>query len=126
MLLIYLIFEKSILNLPNQISNNEKTFSYDFFRSKDNLMYHILRSLRRKADIRNFLHSILIDALNNLQEIRNYLSLNSFLIKEKDEIKNDDNTDNQLNKSFDNTITERFSKIEVEHRRFSITNQQIS
>ena len=123
MLLIYLIFEKSILNLPNQISNNEKTFSYDFFRSKDNLMHHILRSLRRKADIRNFLHSILIDALNNLQEIRNYLSLNSFFIKEKDEIKNDDNTDNQLNKSFDNTITERFSKIEVEHRRFSITNQ---
>ena len=124
MLLIYLILEKNILNLPNQISNNEKTISYDFFRSKDNLMYHILRSLSRKADIRNFLCSILIDALNNLQEIRNYLSLNSFFSKEKEEIKNDDNIDDQLNKSFNKNITERFSKIEVKHRSFSISNQK--
>ena len=120
MLLIYLILEKKIINLPNQISNNENNISYDLFRNEDNLMYHILRSLSRKADIRNFLYSILIDALNNLQEIRTYLSLNCFFSREKREKKDDDNIDNSLNKSFDNPNPERFSKLEVEHRRFSI------
>ena len=124
MLLIYLILEKKIINLPNQISNNENTIPYDLFRNKDNLMYHILRSLSRKADIRNFLYSILIDSLNNLQEIRNYLSLNSFFSKEKREKKDDDIIDNPLNKSFDNLTPERFTKIDVDQRHFSINSQK--
>ena len=123
MLLIYLILEKKIINLPNQISNNENTIPYDLFRNKDNLMYHILRSLSRKADIRNFLYSILIDSLNNLQEIRNYLSLNSFFSREKREKKDDDIIDNPLNKSFDNLTPERFTKIDVDQRHFSINSQ---
>ena len=124
MLLIYLILEKKIINLPNQISNNENTIPYDLFRNKDNLMYHILRSLSRKADIRNFLYSILIDSLNNLQEIRNYLSLNSFFSREKREKKDDDIIDNLLNKSFDNLTPERFTKIDVDQRHFSINSQK--
>ena len=124
MLLIYLILEKKIINLPNQISNNENTIPYDLFRNKDNLMYHILRSLSRKADIRNFLYSILIDSLNNLQEIRNYLSLNSFFSREKREKKDDDIIDNPLNKSFDNLTPERFTKIDVDQRHFSINSQK--
>ena len=124
MLLIYLILEKKIINLPNQISNNENTIPYDLFRNKDNLMFHILRSLSRKADIRNFLYSILIDSLNNLQEIRNYLSLNSFFSKEKREKKDDDIIDNPLNKSFDNLTPERFTKIDVDQRHFSINSQK--
>ena len=124
MLLIYLILEKKIINLPNQISNNENTIPYDLFRNKDNLMFHILRSLSRKADIRNFLYSILIDSLNNLQEIRNYLSLNSFFSKEKREKKDDDIIDNPLNKSFENLSPERFTKIDVDQRHFSINSQK--
>ena len=124
MLLIYLILEKKIINLPNQILNNENTIPYDLFRNKDNLMFHILRSLSRKADIRNFLYSILIDSLNNLQEIRNYLSLNSFFSKEKREKKDDDIIDNPLNKSFDNLTPERFTKIDVDQRHFSINSQK--
>ena len=125
MLLIYLVLEKNIINLPNQITNNENSISYNLFRNEENLVYHILRSLSRKADVRNFLCSILLDSLNNLQGIRNYLSLNSFFSKEKSE-KNveDNNVDNILNKSFDNPNPERFSKIDVVPRHYSISNEK--
>ena len=125
MLLIYLVLEKNIINLPNQITNNENRISYNLFRNEENLVYHILRSLSRKADVRNFLCSILLDSLNNLQGIRNYLSLNSFFSKEKSE-KNveDNNVDNILNKSFDNPNPERFSKIDVVPRHYSISNEK--
>ena len=101
MLLIYLVLEKNIINLPNQITNNENSISYNLFRNEENLVYHILRSLSRKADVRNFLCSILLDSLNNLQGIRNYLSLNPFFSKEKSEKNVEDNNANNL---LNNTI----------------------
>ena len=124
MLIIYLIFEKYMKQLPNEILNNDNNISYELFRNKQNLIYHILRSLSRKADIRNFLCSILIDAINSLQGIRKYLSL-EFDLSPKN-IDNEENSDNnQLNRSFDNKILENFEKINIVKRHYTINNKNL-
>ena len=103
MLLIYLILEKIITKLPNQISNNENNISFELFRKDESIMYHILRSLSRKADVRNFLCSILVDVINNMQEIRKNLSFDLNISKKNLEI-NDDSISNILSDSFDDSI----------------------
>ena len=90
MLLIYLIFEKNIYEkLPEQIKNTDNEFSFSIFRNKENIIYYILRSLSRKADIRNFLCSILVDSITKLQEDRKYLLSNFFYPNNSEEEKSD-------------------------------------
>ena len=124
MLLIYLILEKNIINLPNQIIN-ENNISSELFRNKDNLIYHILRSLSRKADVRNFLCSILLDSINNLQVIRNKLAFDVNISNKTSEKNDDESTSNPLNNSFDCNIFDKFAKINVVHRHYTIKNQNI-
>ena len=76
MLIIYLIFEKNIYQ-KLQIDNIYE-FSHNIFRNETNFIYYILKSLSRKADIRNFFCSILLDSINKLQGIRKYLSPDIF------------------------------------------------
>ena len=119
MLLIYLILEKNMMNLPKEILNNDNNASYNIFRNDENLVYHLLRSLSRKADIRNFLCSILLDAINNIQELRKNLNLD-IDYKPKNSINNEDNSDNPLNNSYDNITPDKFEKINVVHRHYTI------
>ena len=119
MLLIYLILEKIITKLPNQISNNENNISFELFRKDESIMYHILRSLSRKADVRNFLCSILVDVINNMQEIRKNLSFDLNISKKNLEI-NDDSISNILSDSFDDSIFSKFTKMNVVHRHYTI------
>ena len=89
MLIIYLIFEKKILEkLPEEMLTTSGEYSYNFFRNEKNIVYFILKSLSRKADIRNFLCSILVDGFNILQGNRRYLSTDVFNQKnfEEDDI----------------------------------------
>ena len=122
MLLIYLILEKNLINLPNQITN-ENNISSDLFRNKENLIYHILRSLSRKADVRNFLCSILLDSINNLQVIRNKLAFDVNISNRTSEKNVDESSSNPLNNSFDCNIFDKFAKINVVHRHYTIKNQ---
>ena len=86
MLLIYLLLEKNLIEkLPNEILNNDEEISFFVFRSNDNIIYYILRSLSRKADIRNFLCSILDECFIKLQGNRKYLSLDVFHQKNLDD-----------------------------------------
>ena len=79
MLIIYLIIEKHLMNeLPKEILTNNSEYSYNIFRNEKHIIYHILKSLSRKADVRNFFCSILIDNINKLQGNRKYLSLDIF------------------------------------------------
>ena len=113
MLIIYLIFENNLIKMPNQILNNENNISKDLFRNKENIIYHILRSLSRKADIRNFLCSIFIEVLNDLQAVRKNLSLKS--IKEEKQENDKIDYENILNSSFDKNF-EKLSEIEKTRR----------
>ena len=124
MLLIYLILEKNILKLPKEILNNDNNISFDLFRNDENLIYHLLRALSRKADVRNFLSSILLDSINNLQENRKNLSLDiNYNMSKSVCDENDD--DNPLNNSLDENILEKFEKINIEQRHYSIKNKNI-
>jgi len=122
MLLIYLILEKKMINLPKEILNNDNNISYNLFRNKENFVFHILRSLSRKADIRNFLCSILLDGINNLQELRKNLKLD-INYEPKNSIINEDNNDNSLNNSFDNTFSEKFEKLDIIYRHYTIRSK---
>ena len=113
MLIIYLIFENNLIKMPNQILNNENNISKDLFRNKENIIYHILRSLSRKADIRNFLCSIFTEVLNDLQAVRKNLSLKS--IKEEKQENDKIDYENILNSSFDKNF-EKLSVIEKTRR----------
>ena len=86
MLLIYLIFEKNLYEkLPNEIKIEENNISFDIFRNKKNIIYYIIKSLTRKADIRNFLCSILVENILKLEGNRKYLSPDVFSQKNLDE-----------------------------------------
>ena len=97
MLLIYLIFEKNIFQkLPEQIKNTDNEFSFSIFRNKENIIYYILRSLSRKADIRNFLCSILVDSITKLQENRKFVLSNIFYPNNSEEEITDIEEDNDF------------------------------
>ena len=79
MLFIYLILEQHFFEiLPEEIKVDDNHVSYDIFRNKKNIIYFIVKSLTRKADIRNFLCSILVDDIIKLQGYRKYLSPDIF------------------------------------------------
>ena len=79
MLLIYLIFEKNLYEkLPNEIKIEDNDISFNIFRNKTNILYFIIKSLTRKADIRNFLCSILVENILKLEGNRKYLSPDVF------------------------------------------------
>ena len=124
MLLIYLILEKNILKLPKEILNNDNNISFDLFRNDENLIYHLLRSLSRKADVRNFLCSILLDSINILQEDRKNLTLDINYIQRKSVI-GEGNNDYLLNNSLDENIIDKFEKINTEHRHYTTWNKNI-
>ena len=115
MLIIYLIFEKNILEkLPSEILTNKGEYSYDIFRNEKNIVYFILKSLSRKADVRNFLCSILVDAFNKLQGNRKYLStydiFNSKNLEEEDIPMIENNDDSASNVD---TITKRYTMKDI-------------
>ena len=113
MLVIYLIIEKNMMEkLPKEILNNEEEYSYQFFRY-NNIINSILKSLSRKADIRNFLCSILVDGINLLQSNRKYLSPDVFHPKDLDE-------DNYTNKYEDD-----LNNIDKISKRFTIRKSKI-
>ena len=87
MLLIYLIFEKNLYEkLPNEIKIEDNDISFDFFRNNKNILYYIIKSLTRKADIRNFLCSILVENILKLEGNRKYLSPDVFSPKNFDDV----------------------------------------
>ena len=107
MLIIYLIIEKHFMSeLPKEILSNNSEYSYNVFRNEKNIIYHILKSLSRKADIRNFFCSILVDNINKLQGNRKYLSLDIFRpnnFEEDDEVissKNENEDSDIISKSY--------------------------
>ena len=79
MLIIYLIIEKFFLGeLPKEMLDNNQEYSFKIFRNEKCIIYYILKSLSRKADIRNFFCSILVDTINKLQGNRKYLNPDIF------------------------------------------------
>ena len=104
MLLIYLIFEKYFFGiLPDNFKIDDNNVSYEIFRSQKNIIYHIVKSLTRKADIRNFLCSILVDDILKLEGNRKYLSPNIFNQKNLEE-EYDYQETNINNNDFDSQI----------------------
>ena len=98
MLFIYLIFEKNFFEiLPEEIKIDDNKISYDIFRNKKNIIYYIVKSLTRKADIRNFLCSILVDDILKLEGNKKYLSPDIFSPKnlEEDDYKKDTDEETQ-------------------------------
>ena len=100
MLFIYLILEKYFFDiLPDNIKINDNKISYDIFRNKKNIIYYIVKSLTRKADIRNFLCSILVNDILKIEGNRKYLSPDIFspknLEEEDDYEKNNDEEEKQ-------------------------------
>ena len=98
MLFIYLILEKYFFGkLPDDIKINDNQISYDIFRNKKNIIYYIVKSLTRKADIRNFLCSILVDDILKLEGNRKYLSPDIFSSKnlEEDDYEKDNNDEEE-------------------------------
>ena len=96
MLFIYLIFEKNFFEiLPEEIKIDDNKISYDIFRSKKNIIYYIVKSLTRKADIRNFLCSILVDDILKLEGNKKYLSPDIFSPKNLEEDDYKKNTDEE-------------------------------
>ena len=106
MLIIYLIIEKHLMGeLPKEILTNNSEYSYNIFRNEKNIIYHILKSLSRKADIRNFFCSILADNINKLQGNRKYLSLDIFRpnnFEEDEDVpsKNENEESSNISKSY--------------------------
>ena len=110
MLFIYLIFEKNFFCvLPEEIKINDNKISYDIFRSKKNIIYFIVKSLTRKADIRNFLCSILVDDILKLEGNKKYLSPDIFSLKnfEENDFK-DKNEGGESNFLLKYTISQKF------------------
>ena len=110
MLFIYLIFEKNFFGiLPEEIKINDNTISYGIFRSKKNIIYFIVKSLTRKADIRNFLCSILVDDILKLEGNKKYLSPDIFSLKnfEENDFK-DKNEGGESNFLLKYTISQKF------------------
>ena len=119
MLLIYLLLEKNLIEkLPNEILNNDEEMSFFVFRSDDNIIYYILRSLSRKADIRNFLCSILDECFIKLQGNRKYLSLDVFHEKNLDD--NDSNYQKEKDDLIPNRYSGRKSNVETNFRLSAI------
>ena len=103
MLLIYLIFEKNLYEkLPNEIKIEDNDISFDIFRNKKNILYYIIKSLTRKADIRNFLCSILVENILKLEGNRKYLSPDVFSQKNLDDDFQENDKDENSDKS--NTV----------------------
>ena len=81
-LVIYLIFEQKFFQkLPDAIEIPDNMVSFDILRNKKNILSYIIKSLTRKADIRNFLCSILADNILKLEGNRKYLSPDIFSAK---------------------------------------------
>ena len=98
MLFIYLIFEKYFFeNLPDEIKINDNKISYNILRSKNNILYYIIKSLTRKADIRNFLCNILLSNILKLEGIKKYLLPEIFSSEKlEDEILQENNPTNEI------------------------------
>ena len=102
LLIIYLIMEEFILiNLPNEISVEENKSKKSLNTS---ILYHIFKSLARKADVRTFTCSILSESLLNLESLKDILSIDTKVI-----VNNFIQEKNQFNQSYTNTI----KKLEV-------------
>ena len=109
MLFIYLIFEKIFFDiLPKEIKFNDNKISYDIFRSKKNFIYSTVKSLTRKAVIRNFLSSILVDDILKSEAYKKYVNeeeeSNANLL-EKNTISHKFDTKLKLNSNEDNNCT---------------------
>ena len=103
MLFIYLIFEKNLFEkLPEELKVDDNDISYNIFRNKKNVLYYTIKSLTRKADIRNFLCSILVDNILKLEGNRKYLSPDVFSPRNFEEDEFQDN--NEEKSENDNTI----------------------
>ena len=75
LLIIYILIEKCIIKIfpkLEEIKNNTNIYG-DYI--KQNILYHIFISLTRKADIRNYLCSILPDNIMKLENLRSLLSV---------------------------------------------------
>lgn len=79
LILIYLIIEKCIIKIIpypelEEIENINKIDLYDRY-IKNNILYYIFLSLTRKADIRNYLCSILHESIIRVENLRRPLSI---------------------------------------------------
>ena len=97
LLIIYLLIEKTIMEkLPNNEINldDKKTLSYLF--SSDNILYYIFRVLNRKADVRNYLCSVLSEIILQFKSNKEKLLIDLDSIvsdnAEKQKIQEDDDT----------------------------------
>ena len=103
LLIIYLLIEKCIIKdfpKPEELKNISNNDIYGEY-IKNNILYHIFLSLTRKADIRNYLCSILPDIIMKVENLRNSLTVDIIEInkilndKSKDEKKNKLSSDNR-------------------------------
>jgi hypothetical protein len=90
-----------LINLPNEISVEENKSKKSLNTS---ILYHIFKSLARKADVRTFTCSILSESLLNLESLKDILSIDTKVI-----VNNFIQEKNQFNQSYTNTI----KKLEV-------------
>ena len=111
MLIIYLILEKNIMGelLPKEMLFNNHEYSYNILRNEKNIFSHILKSLSRKADIRNFFCSILIDSINKLQGNRRYLSPNAIFNPNDYEEEEEEDNSFIINENEEGYIPKSFS-----------------
>ena len=95
LLLIYLLIEKCIIKdfpKPEELKNISNIDIYGKY-IKNNILYHIFLSLTRKADIRNYLCSILPDIIMKVENLKNLLTVDMIEVnkilndKSKDEKK---------------------------------------
>ena len=95
LILIYLLIEKCIIKIipspeSKEIENINKIDIYDRY-IKNNILYYIFLSLTRKADIRNYLCSILHDSIISVENLRRPLPIDIgkilYYLNNKDEEK---------------------------------------
>ena len=124
MVLIYLVIEEYIINqLPQFIAENEKnkkkTNQIDVYL-KENILYHMLKSLTRKPDVRNFTVSVLSESILKLEGYNDILSIEAKIIT-NNFLK--DNT-SSINQSF--TFTSKKTDHSIKIPSFDETSTNLS
>ena len=77
LILVYLLIEKSIIKIMPKIEELKNQNDIDIYGTyiKNNILYYIFLSLTRKADIRNYLCSILPENILKVENLRSPLSV---------------------------------------------------
>ena len=125
LLIIYLLIEKTIMEkLPNNEINPDDKKALSYLFSPDNILYYIFRVLNRKADVRNYLCSILSEAVLNLKSNKDKLliEINSIISNNTEKLYNieeDEIRNYQKENLFKNNNENEFGIFETEKQKTS-------